>query len=321
MDSICSGSQTAADLNAGLTPKIDGDNTSYTLALANDKRAAVAARIALGSAAATLTAGAVITARMFVSDGTNTLLADEKAAVVAAAPLNEGVIIGLGPVIVEDAEIVSLSIKSDQAGDNSEVVACKLFNVNSVNVDSISYGTPPSMAEIGQECADNVLATPANLLATDANGKVGLDDTALANVNSQVDTAISDAGLASSASVAAVSAAIVILDALIDAIKAQTDQLCFTDNLYVHAHTKQTDVESEIAAAIRDTVMDTDLENDITLQGAVKLMLAILTGKSSGGGGGSSVLNFRDLQDTKNRLSVTVDSHGNRIDIGTRDAS
>jgi len=69
-------------------------------------------------------------------------------------------------------------------------------------------------------------------------------------------------------------------------------------------------------------ISDLEVENDgtsITLAGFCKLALAVLTGKSSGGG--TSNIVFRDIGDSKNRISATVDSNGNRTAVGTRDAS
>jgi len=65
-----------------------------------------------------------------------------------------------------------------------------------------------------------------------------------------------------------------------------------------------------------------EVDNDgtaISLAGALKLMLSILAGKSSGGGTATVV--FRDINDAKDRISATVDANGNRTAIGTRDAS
>ena len=61
------------------------------------------------------------------------------------------------------------------------------------------------------------------------------------------------------------------------------------------------------------------IEGTITLKQAQRLMLSVLTGKSSGGG--TSVLTFRDTSDSKDRLQVTVDTDGNRTAVGTRDAT
>ena len=65
-------------------------------------------------------------------------------------------------------------------------------------------------------------------------------------------------------------------------------------------------------------VVDND-ETDISVDGAFKLLLSVLTGKSSGGG--TATIVFRDIADSKNRISATVDGTGNRTAIGTRDAT
>ena len=67
------------------------------------------------------------------------------------------------------------------------------------------------------------------------------------------------------------------------------------------------------------TLLGTVVEGSVTLEQAVRLMLAILTGKSSGGG--TDTLTFRDIGDTKNRVVATVDVQGNRTDVNTRDGS
>ena len=69
-----------------------------------------------------------------------------------------------------------------------------------------------------------------------------------------------------------------------------------------------------VAAALDEVV-----EGTITLRQAVRLMLSVLTGKSSGGG--STTVIFRDIADSKNRISATVDTSGNRTAVGTRDGT
>lgn len=81
-----------------------------------------------------------------------------------------------------------------------------------------------------------------------------------------------------------------------------------TDNLTV-----------DLTTAAIDLIHDDVVEGSTTLRQAIKLMLSVLTGKSSGGG--TSTLVFRDIGDTKNRVSVTVDANGNRTAVGTRDGS
>jgi len=68
-----------------------------------------------------------------------------------------------------------------------------------------------------------------------------------------------------------------------------------------------------------DKIIDEVVEGTITVRQALNLMLAVLTGKSSGGA--TATLTFRDTGDTKDRLVVTVDANGNRTAVGTRDGS
>lgn len=61
------------------------------------------------------------------------------------------------------------------------------------------------------------------------------------------------------------------------------------------------------------------IEAGISRDEVMRLILAVLTGKSSGGG--TETITFRDIEDTKNRLVITVDNNGNRNVIITRDGS
>lgn len=81
-----------------------------------------------------------------------------------------------------------------------------------------------------------------------------------------------------------------------------------TDNLTV-----------DLSTATIDLIHDEVVEGSTTHRQAQRLMLSILTGESSGGG--TSTLVFRDIGDTKTRVSVTVDANGNRTAVGTRDGT
>jgi hypothetical protein len=61
------------------------------------------------------------------------------------------------------------------------------------------------------------------------------------------------------------------------------------------------------------------VEGTTTFVQAVRLLLAALTGKSSGLG--TATVTVRDIGDTKNRIVATVDASGNRTAIGTRDGA
>jgi hypothetical protein len=62
-----------------------------------------------------------------------------------------------------------------------------------------------------------------------------------------------------------------------------------------------------------------DIDSTHSFYEIIKLMFSVLTGKSSGGG--TATLVFRDVADTKNRISCTVDADGNRTAVGTRDGT
>ncbi len=73
------------------------------------------------------------------------------------------------------------------------------------------------------------------------------------------------------------------------------------------------------AVVLLDTSLSGVVEGSVTVVEALRLMLSILTAKSSGGG--TNTLAFRDIADSKNRLVCTVDANGNRTAVGTRDGS
>lgn len=68
-----------------------------------------------------------------------------------------------------------------------------------------------------------------------------------------------------------------------------------------------------------DDVHDEVVEGTVTFRQAVRIILSVFSGKSSGGG--TSTITFRDIGDTKNRVSCTVDANGNRTAVGTRDGT
>jgi hypothetical protein len=73
-------------------------------------------------------------------------------------------------------------------------------------------------------------------------------------------------------------------------------------------------VLADIADAVLDEVVDANAPaNANSLRESVALMAAILAGKSSGGG--TTTIKFRDLGDTKDRQTATVDEDGNRTAV------
>ena len=68
-----------------------------------------------------------------------------------------------------------------------------------------------------------------------------------------------------------------------------------------------------IAAAALDDIHDEVVEGSLTHREIERIILSALAGKSSGGG--TPTLKFRDVADTKDRISVTVDEDGNRTAV------
>jgi hypothetical protein len=71
-------------------------------------------------------------------------------------------------------------------------------------------------------------------------------------------------------------------------------------------------------AAEIDAVWDEQVDGSVTARQSVRLQNSALAGKASGLGTTTAV--FRDLADTKDRISATVDADGNRTAV-TRDAT
>ena len=101
------------------------------------------------------------------------------------------------------------------------------------------------------------------------------------------------------------------LDAVVDTVKVDTAAI-LTDT--------GTTLVAQIAAL--ENMSTADLIASISegghdLQGMLRIMFAVLAGKSTGGG--TLALAFRDVADSKNRVAVTVDSDGNRDVVTTLD--
>jgi copper chaperone CopZ len=99
------------------------------------------------------------------------------------------------------------------------------------------------------------------------------------------------------------------IDTVVDAIQAKTDNLPADP-------ADQSEVEAAISALNDISVADIIsgiADGTYDLQEMLRIMFAALAGKSSGGG--TSTITFRDAADSKNRISATVDSNGNRTAI------
>lgn len=63
------------------------------------------------------------------------------------------------------------------------------------------------------------------------------------------------------------------------------------------------------------SLFDTSIESNMTFVQALRIVLAVLAGKSTGGG--TNTISFRDATDAKDRVVATVDANGNRSSVIT----
>lgn len=96
------------------------------------------------------------------------------------------------------------------------------------------------------------------------------------------------------------------LDTEIGDIKAKTDNLPSDP-------ADESSIQAAIAA-LNDisvaNILAASIEGSLDLQETLRLMLAVLVGKSNGGG--TTTVVFRDTGDSKDRVEATVDGDGNR---------
>ena len=62
-----------------------------------------------------------------------------------------------------------------------------------------------------------------------------------------------------------------------------------------------------------NALLDGEVESSVSVQEALRALLAALTGKASGGGG--PTITFRNPEDTADRVTMTVDESGNRSNV------
>lgn len=107
------------------------------------------------------------------------------------------------------------------------------------------------------------------------------------------------------------------LDLLIDAIKAKTDSLTFTTanrvDSQVFGMQANTVSASALAADAVDEILDEVIEGTTTLRQMLRGYASALLSKASGLETTTAI--FRDIGDTKPRITATVDADGNRTAI------
>lgn len=147
--------------------------------------------------------------------------------------------------------------------------------------------------------ADNAIT--AGTIATDA---IDADALAASAVSEMQSGLALDATVAKAAALSTVSGLVDDLESRLTATRAG-----YLDNLNSGV---------TLTAGAIDAIVDEVIEGSTTLRQALRLILATAAGKSAGGG--TSTVTFRDMADSKNRISASVDANGNRTSV-TRDAS
>jgi hypothetical protein len=142
----------------------------------------------------------------------------------------------------------------------------------------------------------------------------------LVDIEAQTDDiGAAGAGLTALATQASVNTLAGYVDTEVAAIKAKTDQLTFTNPNQVDSFVALMgagvvdDTAFAAEASIADAVHDEVVEGSYTLRQLVRLMAAALLGKAAGMA--TTTGTFRDLGDTKNRITATITADGDRTAV------
>lgn len=189
------------------------------------------------------------------------------------------------------------AIATDAIG-SAELAASAVTEIQSGLATSSALTTVDSNVTAIKNKTDNLPSDPAD--ASDIAASFSTVNATLSTIAGYIDT-----------EVAAILAAV---DTEVAAIKAKTDNL----------PTDPADA-SDIAAAFAAlnnisvaNILAGVIEGSVTLKDTLRLILAAQVGKSSGGG--TTTVKFRDTADSKDRISATVNSSGNRTAV-TLDAT
>jgi len=209
--------------------------------------------------------------------------------------------------IKKHPDITSILDDTDLIDDGTSGLAKIAADVADVLADTNELQTddyPTSIAAIKAETA-LIVADTNELQTDDIPGVLSTHDGKLDTVDTVVDGIQTDLSNATDG-LGALKALIDTVDGVVDAILLDTG----TDGVVLKA--------AGLNADAVDEILDEVIEGTTTLRQAIRLFLSALASKSSGGG--TSTIKFRDVGDSKDRITATVDSDGNRTAM-TLDAS
>lgn len=207
------------------------------------------------------------------------------------------------------------------------------FTGSNINADVKVMSTNATVGgyAVGQSPAEQVLATPANKLTTDTSGRVTVGDYAPTKSPGE-QVLITPANKLATDTTGRVTAASVASDVNInmsqslpatptadttgDALKRASTNL----NAQVSSRAAPGDAmtltageRSSIAQAIMDYVVESTQTVSYTVLNVLRIIASALAGKVSGAQTNTPV--FRNIVDTKNRITMTTDNDGNRTSV------
>jgi hypothetical protein len=212
------------------------------------------------------------------------------------------------------AEIQSGLSTLTQAQILSDATPFAGANVAAIKAKTDNLPSNPAAVGSAMTLADDAIT--AAKIAADAIGASELAADAVAEIQSGLST-LTQAQILSDATPFA--------GANVAAIKAKTDNLPSNPAAVGSAMTLADDAitaakiaadaigASELAADAVDEILDEIIEGTVTLRQALRIVLAFIAGKASGGG--TTTVTFKDIGDTKSRIVMTVDTEGNRTGV------
>ncbi len=201
-----------------------------------------------------------------------------------------------------------------------------------VGLSNTEVGTVSTVVDAIKAKTDNLPSDPADQSAVEAAISAAAANLATAASLATVDTVVDaikaktdnlpsdpadqsavEAAISAAAANLATAASLATVDTVVDAIKAKTDNLPATPAAVGSAMTLATNsvTAAALAADAVDEILDEVVEDDITVRGALRALLALWCKNTTVG----SVLTFRNPGDTKNRVTLNVDDDGNHTAV------
>ena len=250
-----------------------------------------------------------------------------EAAITAAHATTDGKIDAVDDYV--DTEIAAIKAVTDKLDTAVELDgAVYRLTANALELAPVD-GAAPTVAAIRAEIDANSTQLAAIKTKTDGLNFTGTDVKAtLDGETVTVGTNNDKTGYAltvayDAAKTAASQSSVDTIDGIVDAILEDTGTTLPASLSAISAY-----IDTEVAAILEDTgstipgligalnlisvddVLDEAVEGTVTLRQALRGIMSVLMAKASGGG--TSTLVYRDLADTKARVTVTADENGNR---------